>query len=1298
MALFHFDLRHVPDPDELRVQVLGSSHYELRAHGPEGPPQAGAANVALGALSDQARLRFSHSAEVADEHFDDDSIRFVQVVRPTPPDVHLDQCVLMAMHLPEAHLEAYHRRTFALYARHSVEHLRLNHRANLTDKPRVHSGKLAALGVEELPEDPDEAIEVLLHAQRLVTTEETAATFVQHHPNLASIQPATATVVRHDHVFPDPAVDPDQYNAIQALARMLDKDADWSPVVECRDKDDKPIKADFDLKDKDTGKGFSKDQQLYSWDVKQPVLDMAVTPLAGACRSAADDRSLSDHTWTPTPGTSVLVKDAADVVAEAAPAGAPAYKWTVDDETIHFGIGATASTITVDSSDNFTINVRNWHNRTFYVGYYLLDENKAPVGNAHLLEQLSAANSIAGIPCPIDPTTLKLNLEGHAGVTLMFGSLGTSDWDPDVSWRGALLTGFWNYGVPVFLMVLGQKLTATKTYERIMKDPDTVKALIAIGGSLATAGIASYTAIEKSSKYLISLADTVASMALKHGMEAFAEWLAGQVTAAAISSAFGPVGWVFKGAAALMNVEGMVITTAEVLASPATVRVTCSRAIDVSVNLHPDPKHGESGRPETAIWPAIAERWYATLMYKDGTSRLLHGELPKGASAKRVPVTFKDIPADGQFRILFGVYSASGWLAGAWQSDWTAARPNKGTSLDLGDHTISESLVPLAGDTQYVFKERIAYAGGAFAWQPGGAPPAATSAALDCGASGTLCELVGATLNNSAFQLGYAWRSSGQNLPPDSPSSPPSNAQLYSLQNLSVLAEPGSRRIRADVGLTNRPALAYAPSTNSTDRIDETNFVVDPRGGGMHLRQVLLDGSQATFGLGAHDLKSWGSFPLENVDAAAVHPSNAIIACSWKNRKLMILPLPGAPTTDDRAPMALSVSGQGLREGLMQGPAALAVAPDGRILVLETLNSRVQAFDTKGNPVPSFTPGPVLFELDTAAVAPTLDKGEVPDALQDALHDAGAGLLCTIDASFAAQLDSARYQPQKDPLIAELARNQILLAYDPEHMEDPSASTQIKVAKAGSSWTITDPRQASWQLLAEDGAISVYPRIGRPEIRAEKAGQRWLVVDGVSGAAFKLEPSSTAGRTAVRNCTSFFALKGLRDRVLTHLDLAVEAQGYVYVLSHQQNGTEPSDYLLDVYGPDGSWVFRTPDPSKSKTPQNVVAGKLAVDIWRNLYALTYETVHGPNGDPQPGVAHWTPTPPLFTLPLGRQAGYAQPNIGAVQQDFAAHSIRLSNQAFVTTLAPNGAWQVKDGASVWDVYRSGDGLQVYSLSA
>src|SRR6185369_4185430 len=114
--------------------------------------------------------------------------------------------------------------------------------------------------------------------------------------------------------------------------------------------------------------------------------------------------------------------------------------------------------------------------------------------------------------------------------------------------------------------------------------------------------------------------------------------------------------------------------------------------------------------------------------------------------------------------------------------------------------------------------------------------------------------------------------------------------------------------------------------------------------------------------------------PLENVDALAVHPSNAVIAVSFREAKLMILPLPDRPSPDDKAEDALMVSGQGIRQGLMGGPKALAVAPDGRILVLESTNKRVQAFDTKGNPVPCFTPSADLFTLSTIEIAADLNQ------------------------------------------------------------------------------------------------------------------------------------------------------------------------------------------------------------------------------------------------------------------------------------------------------------------------------------
>lgn len=112
----------------------------------------------------------------------------------------------------------------------------------------------------------------------------------------------------------------------------------------------------------------------------------------------------------------------------------------------------------------------------------------------------------------------------------------------------------------------------------------------------------------------------------------------------------------------------------------------------------------------------------------------------------------------------------------------------------------------------------------------------------------------------------------------------------------------------------------------------------------------------------------------------------------------------------------------------------------------------------------------------------------------------------------------------------------------------------------------------------------------------------------------------------------------------------------------------------------------------------MVAGKLAVDIWRNVYGLTYETLTAPNGAPQPGVGHWVPTPPLFGLAIAAQADLNQQNIGAVARDFAANGIALSNQAFIVVLDANGAWQVKDTSTIYHIYRTGGDLQVYAVPA
>ena len=59
-------------------------------------------------------------------------------------------------------------------------------------------------------------------------------------------------------------------------------------------------------------------------------------------------------------------------------------------------------------------------------------------------------------------------------------------------------------------------------------------------------------------------------------------------------------------------------------------------------------------------------------------------------------------------------------------------------------------------------------------------------------------------------------------------------------------------------------------------------------------------------------------------------------------------------------------AGQGSRPGLLQGPAAAAVSPEGVILVLEGQNNRIQAFDLGVNAVQFFTKqkSPYFLPLD----------------------------------------------------------------------------------------------------------------------------------------------------------------------------------------------------------------------------------------------------------------------------------------------------------------------------------------------
>jgi hypothetical protein len=1286
MPKFHVDLAHLKNHAGLKF-AIGARTFDLEPHTERTIAQARSTHPAFQIMPGMAR-RFTHFVDVRLSEFPEHQIRWTRVVRPhSDPSVFIPEIVLMGLYCPDIYMRGYYARKLA---------------AN----PRYRPAKMAFYGLKRAPGDYDAALNGFLAAHHTLTAFDTAAGLVFHHPELANGQPYYATTIVNDHIAPSPDEDPDQYNAIVALQSVITNPTNqpWSPTITCKDKDGNPLNAAYSFGEIPEG------AQLYTNTLTDATVQASLTPIAGAKRSAYDDVSLQNQTWSVQAGRST-VKVKRDVPGKGGAktrrrktATAPRFKWTVNEDTPSHGLSPDSSSITIDDNDSFSIDVSNTYLRTLYAYYQLLDENGTPSSSKTKIGPISAVNTIMGIPMPTDPTTLKFDLNKAPSVKLLFGGLGTSDWDGDVSPKGGILTGLWQYGIPILFFIAGATLSDTQPLNKMTQllSAAALKDGEAMAGNFA--GLGAGTINTRSMMFVF--ADAIVGLIVGQGMAALGTYVVGQCGAGVAEGALGPVGIAFKLLAAGVDLAEVLTTTGEILSCPATLKVTVTRTIDVKLTLHPDPAHGEAGNPASAVWPALAQTYLATLQYKDGTTRQITGTMLPTTNNQPLALLFSGVPAGGQFRLLAGVYSQSGWLAGSWQSDWMKAEANHDDdTLVLPDASIKENLVPLTGDTQYIYKESIAYQNGDYVWEVG-KPPTATVTSLDPGPNGTLAELTGITLNNSAFQIGYGWRASGQNIPADDPNTPPTNEQLYSVQNLSVLAAPGSRLKFSQIGFVLPPSISYSPSVNNT-QIDQTNFILDPRGGTSNLRRVTLDnqdGGPTDFGLTAPDLKSWGSFPTTDLDAIAVHPtSRLVVAVSWKQHKMMLLSLPPEALPDTDAPVAVIVSGEGVRQGLMKGPKAITIAVDGRILVLESLNERIQAFDTKGNPVPSFVQRPKLFSLALDEVATDFDAGKMPAAVQRAMQDQAVTFLFELPNLFVAQLDSGVLQPAQDPLVGFFSTAGVVLTYNPNEMGDHTVSSYVTVVDPGKSWTVTDPIQNfAYQITNQGGTIDVFRILTQTSVHTIQAGHSWILTDTSGANTWLIQPTfADPARVDLFAYLSYTPLYNPARRTdISYLDMATEAQGYIYVQSYAGDGSQAARYNLDVYAPDGTFLFRSPNPSQAGVPQYLAAARIAVDVWRNLYALNYALLDKPAGErPEPSISHWMPTPPLFSLPLSAQPDFDSRNIAAVIQSFAANQITLSpTQTFITVKSDAGYYQVQDPSmpALYDVFRSGDALQVYSI--
>jgi hypothetical protein len=96
---------------------------------------------------------------------------------------------------------------------------------------------------------------------------------------------------------------------------------------------------------------------------------------------------------------------------------------------------------------------------------------------------------------------------------------------------------------------------------------------------------------------------------------------------------------------------------------------------------------------------------------------------------------------------------------------------------------------------------------------------------------------------------------------------------------------------------------------------------------------------------------------------------------------------------------------------------------------------------------------------------------------------------------------------------------------------------------------------------------------------------------------------------------------------VTWLDLAVDGAANIYLLSQQGDGSQVSDYRIDVYSPSGT-------PIATNSPGTNIP-HLAVDYWRSIFAANYSallntTTNQPHIDPtlnvpEPSLSRFDPT-------------------------------------------------------------------------
>jgi hypothetical protein len=831
--------------------------------------------------------------------------------------------------------------------------------------------------------------------ETLHDTTSQAVTLVANHPELLAIEPTAAAHIQTNIIGTQSTTQTlGEVLAAQGPATTAGGWATLTPLI-----------------DPDTGQPYKnslgQNQYVPKWSNDTALLTgQAIVP---ALDTVADDPSLranitnidpttviTNDPNAPTNGAIRLIHDGISSIDQQSASGrllgtGLAFQLTNQSPDHGYSVAVTG----VDSNLNVTIKVTNWFVRYLSVYIRYLDANGQPIPVSTvaadipdiqdkfplwdlatgrglngefdiLLETHSPELVVLGIPVKSITVTATFPMPKSASSALILaGGLGTGDNPyPATLGPGRVLTIVVNLAVPCFFLALAVASAYTLFLTTVAAT--NLKFIVQELVILFTDLLIQYD--DGASVSWASLGVQLGQAMLSRGATPLITMIAGAIASGeaqqAVTDAIPLIGAIVSTVFTVALAATIIQTSVEVATSPKTYVSELTLTHNVVVTIHHDPKH-------PAGFPSTATSYTVTAQFDNGTPQVITGQLSTTRTAP-ITETFTSTPFGGKVKVNVGFYSPDGWLAGQGEigpvdntaGSCTTLTANGSlscqTSVTAGDlsleFAITENLVPLTDQTIYSHKEIIVLdVNGQHAWQATtAAPTMVTPQGLCENVNGQLCTLSGITISTSNAAVGYAWQAFND-ATVDCISG--ASGQLYQFANLSVTQDPESGHLFSGCGFSGAVLIVY-------DLLGKPdwNFYLDSTDS-KHpfIRQIRLSSGTPSFD-GPKSNKAWGRLHFPS-NALLLHPLGKILSVNSELNKIEVLELPPAAVRDAEAPQSQVYSGKGIREGRLNGPTLAVLAPDGTILILETSNNRIQAFDLSANPKPHFKAGQYFVPL-----------------------------------------------------------------------------------------------------------------------------------------------------------------------------------------------------------------------------------------------------------------------------------------------------------------------------------------------